>query len=100
MTPRPHRSEDKGLQLAERLVALLTGTEDRLGAATRHQAARADPARDSIRVPDPVVVTWARAQLREQIQRAGAELGPALQPPGKQPREADPSPYADREPEP
>jgi hypothetical protein len=100
MTIRPHRSEDEGLQMAQRLVALLTGTEDRLSAATRHQAARADPARDSIRVPDPAAVTWARAQLREQVQRAGAELGPALQPPGKQPSEADLSPYADREPEP
>jgi hypothetical protein len=100
MTTCPHRSEDKGLQLAQRLVALLTGTEDRLSAATRHQAARADPATDSIRVPDPAAVTWVRAQLREQVQRAGAELGPALQSPGKQPSEADPSPYADREPEP
>jgi hypothetical protein len=100
MTIRPHRSEDKGLQLAQRLVALLTGTEDRLSAATRHQAPRADPAKDSIRVPDPAAMTWARAQLREQIQRAAAELGPPLQPPGKQPSEADPSPYPDREPEP
>jgi hypothetical protein len=100
MTTRPHRPEDKGLRLAVRLVALLTGTEDRLSAATQHQAARADPARDSIRVPDPAAVTWARAQLREQIQRAGNELDPALQSPGKQPSQADPSPYADREPEP
>lgn len=100
MTTRPHRSEDKGLQMAVRLVALLTGTEDRLSAATQHQAARADPASDSIRAPDPAAVTWARAQLREQIQRAAAELDPALQSPGKQPTEADPSPYADREPEP
>jgi hypothetical protein len=100
MTPRPQRSEDKGLQIAERLVALLARTEDGPRAETRHQAARADRATDSIRVPDPGAMTWARAQLREQIQRAGAELGPALQSPGKQATEADPSPYADREPEP
>ena len=100
MTNRPHRVQDEGLQLAERLAALLAGTEDGPRAETRHQAARADPATDSTRVPDPAAMTWARAQLREQIQRAGAELAPALPSPGKQPSEADRSPYADREPEP
>jgi hypothetical protein len=100
MTPRRHRAEDKGIQLAERLVALLARTEHELSAETRHQAARADPAWDSTQVPDPAPLTWARAEVRERIQHAGAELGPALQSPGGQPSEQDRSPYPDREPEP
>jgi hypothetical protein len=100
MTTGKHRAEDKGLQMARRLVALLARTEGGLSAETRHQAARADPARDSTPVPDPTAVPWARTQLREQIQRSGAELGPVLQPPDGQPSEQDLSPYPDREPEP
>jgi hypothetical protein len=100
MTTGKHRAEDKGLQMAQRLAALLARTEGALSAETGHQAARADPARDSRPVMDPTAVTWAHAQLREQIQRSGAELGPALQSPDSQPSEHDLSPYADREPEP
>jgi hypothetical protein len=100
MTTGQHRPEDEGLQLAQRLVALLARTEGGLSAETWHQAARAELARDNGPIPDPAAVTWARARLREQIQRAWAELDPALQPPGKQPTEQDLSQCADREPEP
>ena len=60
--------------------------------------AEAEPARDSAGT-SPSNVSWARAQLRERIQRAGTEPAPAHHSPGH-PREADRSPYADREPEP
>jgi hypothetical protein len=100
MTTRPYRAEDQGRQMAERLVALLTGTGGRMTAARRQPMAEPQSAADSAGIPAPPDVSWARAQLRERIQRAGAELAPTLQPPGQQPREADRSPYADKEPEP
>jgi len=61
-----------------------------------NDAGRAQDARGA---PEPAALTWARAQLRERIQRAGFALRPADQPTGRQMPEADRSPLADREPE-
>ena len=49
---------------------------------------------------EPAAVTWARAQLRQRIQQAGAALIPTAQPMDRQTREIDRSPPPDREPEP
>jgi hypothetical protein len=98
MTIRPRHASDEGRQMAQRLVALLTSTDSRTTADKRPRTTEANPAAD--RTPDPAAVTWTRAQLRRRIQRAGTELAPTAEAPGRQAREADPSPYADREPEP
>jgi hypothetical protein len=82
MRNRPHGTEEQGRQIAEQ------------------RAAEAVPAQDAVSAPDPATVTWARAQLREQIQRAGAALAPTAQPTNRQQHEMDRSPLADREPEP
>ncbi len=66
----------------------------------RRRAADAGRAQDARDAPEPAAVTWARAQIREQIQRAGAALAPAAQPANTQTRETDRSPLADREAEP
>ncbi len=66
----------------------------------RRRAAEADRAQHARSAPEPAAVTWARAQLREQIQRAGAALAPAAQPANRQTRQTDRSPMADREAEP
>jgi len=42
----------------------------------RRRAAEAGRAKDGSSAPEPAPVTWARAQLREQIQRAGSALAP------------------------
>ena len=52
------------------------------------------------RAPEPAALTWARAQLRERIQQAGAALDPAAQPTGRQTPQMNRSPLPDREPEP
>jgi hypothetical protein len=83
-----------------RLVALLTRTGGRTTAAGRQPMAEAEPAPDPAGAPARPSVNWARARLREQIQRDGAEPAPAHQSPSKQPRQTDRAPYADREPEP
>jgi hypothetical protein len=62
----------------------------------RQPTDKAGSARDDERAPESAAVTWARAQLRERIQRAGAALAPA----DRQTREMDRSPLADREAEP
>lgn len=61
---------------------------------------RRDPAQDPARAPEHATVTWARAQLREQIQQAGAALTATPSTADRSTPEADPSPLADREPEP
>jgi hypothetical protein len=66
----------------------------------RHPAADAGRAQDATSTSEPAAVTWARAQLREQIQRVGAALDPAAQPAERQRREIEHSPLADREAEP
>jgi hypothetical protein len=45
-------------------------------------------------------VTWARAQLREQIQRAGSALAPTAETANRQTRKTDRPPLADMEAEP
>jgi hypothetical protein len=70
------------------------------GTTDRQPTDEAGSARDDERAPEPAAVTWARAQLREQIQRTGAALAPAAQPADRPAREIDRSPLADREPEP
>ena len=77
-----------------------TGEERCPTAGRPAEIAEADPAQDARNAPDPAAVTWARAQLRERIQQAGAALGPAAETAHRQTREADRSPLADREPEP
>ena len=47
-----------------------TGEERRPTAGRPAEIAEADRAQDARKAPDPVPVTWARAQLRERIQRA------------------------------
>jgi hypothetical protein len=66
----------------------------------RQSASKASNARDDERAPEPATVTWARTQLRERIQQAGAAPTPTVQPAGGQTREIDRSPLADREAEP
>lgn len=100
MTTRPPDAEQESRQMAERLVALFTGAGGKATTRKRQQTAETDPAKKTISPPDPAVVTWTRAQLRERIQQVGAELAPISQPAGKQTREADRSPQIDREIEP
>jgi hypothetical protein len=50
--------------------------------------------------PEPAALTWARAELRGRIQRAGVALRPAGQSADRQAPEADRPPLADREAEP
>jgi hypothetical protein len=66
----------------------------------RRRAAEADRGQPTRSTPEPMAVTWARAQLRERIQQAGAALAPAAQPIDRRTREMDRSPQADREAEP
>jgi hypothetical protein len=61
---------------------------------------KAGSARNDERALEPAAITWTRAQLRDQIQRAGAAPDPTAQPTDRQTREMDRSPLADREPEP
>jgi hypothetical protein len=49
---------------------------------------------------EPAAVTWARAQLREQIQRTGATPGAGHPARGQADARTDRSPLADREAEP
>ena len=65
----------------------------------RQLADNAGSARDDERAPEPAAITRTRAQLREQIQRAGAAPDPTAQPTHRQTRETDRAPLADREPE-
>jgi hypothetical protein len=65
----------------------------------RQPADKAGSARNE-GAPEPAVITWTRAQLRERIQQAGAALDPAAQPADRQTREIDRSPLADMEAEP
>jgi hypothetical protein len=75
------------------------GTADR--ATTDQQPAdKAGGTRDDERTPEPAAITWTRAQLREQIQRAGAALAATAQYTDRQTCEMDRSSLADREPEP
>ena len=61
------------------------------------KAARAPGTRSA---PEPAGATWARAELREQIQRIWGGEARSARPANKQTREIDRSPMADREPEP
>jgi hypothetical protein len=71
-----------------------TGTTD------RQPADKAGTARNDEHAPQPAALTWTRAQLREQIQRAGTAPDPTAQPTDRKTREINRSPLADREPEP
>ncbi len=62
--------------------------------------AEADLAQDTVSAPVPAAVTWARTQLREQIQRAWLRRAPTTEAACKQGREPERAPLADREPEP
>jgi hypothetical protein len=64
----------------------------------RQRAADAGRAQDARSAPERAPVTWARAQLRERIQRAGA--APAVEPAHRRTHEPEHSPVADREAEP
>jgi hypothetical protein len=66
----------------------------------RQRAAEAGRAQDARSAPEPAPVTWAHAQLRERIQRAGAVLTPAAEPANTQTRKTDRPPLAEREAEP
>jgi hypothetical protein len=66
----------------------------------RPQAAKTARAPGTRSALQPAGATWARAELREQIQQIGGGEARAAQPADKQPREIDRSPMADREPEP
>jgi hypothetical protein len=66
----------------------------------RRRAAEADRAKDGKSAPEPAPATWARAQLREQIQRAGSALAPTTEPANRPTRQADRPPLADMEAEP
>jgi hypothetical protein len=68
----PRAAEDKSRQMAERLVALLTGSGCRESGGQRQRTAEADPARDTGTAPDPAAIPWTRAQLRQQIQRSAS----------------------------
>ena len=65
----------------------------------QRRAAKAGRAKDGRSAPEPAPVTWARAQLREQIQRAGSALAPAAEPANRQTRMTDRPPLADMEAE-
>jgi len=66
----------------------------------RRRAAEAGRAKDGRSAPELAPVTWARAQLREQIQRAGSALAPAAEPATRQTRNTDRPPLADLEADP
>ena len=63
----------------------------------RRRAADAGHTQDARSAPEPVAVTWARAQIRERIQREGATLAPSTQPANRQTRQTDHSPLGDME---
>ena len=67
---------------------------------SRRRAAEAGRAKDGRSAPEPAPVTWARAQLREQIQRAGSAPSPAAEPGNRQTRNTDRPLLADMEAEP
>jgi hypothetical protein len=66
----------------------------------RRRAAEAGRAKDGRSAPELAPVTWARAQLREQIQRAGSALAHTAEPATRQTRKTDRPPLADMEAEP
>jgi hypothetical protein len=72
------------------------------GKVTTDRQPAGEPSRapDARSAPEPAAVTWARARLRQQIQRAGSALPPSAQPTNRHPRKTDRSPLGDREPEP
>ena len=66
----------------------------------RRRAAEAGRAKDGRSAPEPAPVTWARAQLREQIQRTGSALAPTAETANRPTRKTDRPPLADMEAEP
>jgi len=66
----------------------------------RRRVEEAGRAPDARTAQQPAAVTWARAQLREQIQRAGSALAQTAEPANRQARNTDRAPLADREAEP
>jgi hypothetical protein len=63
----------------------------------RQRTAEARRAQDARSALERAPVTWARAQLREQIQQAGAASAPATEPAHRRSHEPEHSPLADRE---
>jgi hypothetical protein len=66
----------------------------------RQRAAETGRAKAARNAPEPAAVTWTRAQLRDQIQRAGVSLAPAAAPVHRRTHEPEHAPLADREAEP
>jgi hypothetical protein len=66
----------------------------------RRRAAEAGRAQYASSAPEHAPVTWARTQLRERIQRAGAAPAPAAEPAHRRTHEPEHSPLADREAQP
>jgi hypothetical protein len=66
----------------------------------RQPANQADRAQDARGAPEPAALTWARAELRERVQRPRAVLPPIAETADRQPHEAEHSPLADMEAEP
>jgi hypothetical protein len=75
------------------------GTAD-TATTDRQPTGKAGTARNDERALESAAITWTRAHLLEEIQRAGAALALTAQPADEQTREMDRSPLADREPEP
>ena len=90
MKIRPHGTEEERRPMAAAGPAELA----------RNRPGRRTPSKPAEPLPDPAPLTWARAQLRERIQQAGAALAPTTEPADRPTREADRTPLADREPEP
>jgi hypothetical protein len=65
----------------------------------QRRAAKAGRAKDGRSAPEPAPVTWARAQLREQIQRAGSALASTAETANRETRKTDRPPLADMEAE-
>ena len=65
----------------------------------RRRAAEAGRAKDGRSAPEAAPVTWARAQLWEQIQRAGSALAPTAETANRQTRKTDRPRLADMEAE-
>ena len=63
------------------------------------RAAEASRAKEGKSAPEPAPVTWARAQLREQIQRAGSALASTAETANRETRKTDRPPLADMEAE-
>jgi hypothetical protein len=74
--------------------------EGRQAAGRATEITKEDPVQGARSAPDPTPANWIHTQLRDQIQRAAAAVTVDIQTAHRQTRETDPTPLADREPEP